>query len=150
VKEFQADEEDPDRPIESYSGILGYTYDDFPLCIVDPILEPLNKIDWQEYARVAEFGDPRKLSLEIDNAEQQISISDDEVRLEEILDQTNFVDVYADCPGDQGPASGTLYSFFRKGSISEDFLKKGIRALVEACQEDFAMLKQRSNANTGA
>jgi hypothetical protein len=80
--------------------------------------------------------------LRIDDSEQHLTITDG-FRLENLLDQTGVVNVYFDCPEDQGPASGTLYSFFRRESDSDDLLRTYIKALVEACRADFAMLKQR-------
>lgn len=141
MKIFERDEEDEDRAIESYPGILGYVTDDYPLCVVDQVLEPLNEINWYQYASVAEFGEARTLIFRIGDAEHQITIGD-EVRLEDILDQTTFVDVYSDFPDDQGMCSMSLYPIFRIDAVSEETLKNGIRALVEVLKADCSALKQ--------
>jgi hypothetical protein len=140
VNKFEPDENDTDRDIESYPGLLGYTASEFPLKITDPILRPLEEIDWDKYSSLADFGETRTLSFKIDNAEQLFTIIDDRVRLEEILEETNLVDVQVDCPEDQVMTTTSFYLFFKKASVSDEFLKKGIRALVDVLRADIAML----------
>ena len=141
VKIFERDEEDEDREIESYPGILGHASDDYPLSVLDPVLEPLNEIDWHQYASVAEFGEARTLIFRIGDTQHQITIGD-EVRLEDILDQTTFVDVYSDFPDDQGMTSMSFYPFFKVDGVSDEYTKNGIRALVEVLKADCAALRQ--------
>jgi hypothetical protein len=134
------DNEDRERPIETYPGYLGLTWDgDF---LAGAELEPLKNIDLTKYSElVDEHGGERELNVKLSSGDIKIAFNayDD---VAHILDKLPTVTVYLDNgPPDAGPASAGICLFFITDGVSEPELDESIAALATALKSDFVSLK---------
>jgi hypothetical protein len=132
--------DDYERPIETYPGYLGLTYDgDF---LAQPELLPLKEFDLRTYSElVDEHGGTRQVKLRLPTGPITIQFNayDD---ISNILDQLPTVKVYLDNgPPDAGPASGGTCLFFIADDVGEFELKTSIAALATALKSDLCALE---------
>jgi hypothetical protein len=137
------DNDDYERPIESYPGYLGHFYDG----TFSPGLElkPLDDFDFRKYSGIVdENGGVRRLSLVLNFGTVPILFNayDD---IGHTLDQLPTIKVYLDNgPPDAGPASGGIILFFTAAGFTEQAVEQSIIALVRLLEADLALLEERS------
>ena len=134
--------DDRERPIETYPGYLGLSYDGS--IDLQPELAALEDFDFQEYNNFVEGNGRRQLSVALSSGTFSI-VLEDSADISNILDQLPTVKVYLDNgPPDAGPASGGICLFFIADGTSEDELKVSIAALATALKLDLAALQNNS------
>jgi hypothetical protein len=137
---FVWENDDYERPIETYPGYLGLMYDGSFL--PEQELRPLEGFNLTRYSElVDEHGGTRQLNLILPTGTIKIAFSayDDIAR---ILDQLPTIKVYLDNgPPDGGPASGGTYLFFIADGTNDLDLEVSITALAEALKSDLGELE---------
>jgi hypothetical protein len=142
------DNDDRERPIETYPGYLGLTWDgDFH---AQPELKPLHDFDLMQYSElVDDLGGERQLDIVLPSGPMAILFSAYD-GIASLLDQLPTVKVYLDNgPPDAGPASGGTCLFFIADGVSERDLEASIAALASALKSDFASLKRARAERSG-
>jgi hypothetical protein len=137
------DNDDYERPIESYPGYLGLFYDG--TFSSGPELKPLDDFDFQKYSEIVdENGGARRLSLVLDCGTVPILFNAYD-NIGHTLDQLPTIKVYLDNgPPDAGPASGGIILFFVADGFTEPAVEQSIIALVGLLEADLALLEESS------
>ena len=142
------DNDDYERPIETYEGYLGHWFDGS--LFAEPELAPLAKFDFDKYTELVEecCDGERQLSIALPSGPITISYSAYD-GIVEILDQLRTVKVCIDNgPPDAGPASGATVVFFIADGISKSELENSITAVAKALESDFSALARANNGHT--
>jgi hypothetical protein len=137
------DNDDCERPLESYPGYLGVLYDGSFIC--EPELAILRSFDFREYSElVDQHGGKRLLKVPLPSGVATVEFEsyDDLAR---ILDQLPTIEVRLDLgPPDAGPASGGLYVFFVAAGVSREDVKDSVCQLTQSLGADWQeMLKKK-------
>ena len=134
------DTDDYERPIETYPGYLGLTYDG--TFLTEPELQPLQGFEFGKYSELVDsLGGERRLGVHLASGPTTILFNayND---IAQILDQLPTVKVLLDNgPPDAGPASGGTCVFFIADGVSKTDLSASIAALATALNSDFALLE---------
>src|SRR5271166_1841803 len=119
------DNDDQERPIETYSGYLGLTYDGY--FDAQSELKLFQDFDLRKYSEfVDEHGGERQLNIPSPAGPMTIVFSAYH-EIASLLDKLPTVKVCLDNgPPNAGPASGGIYVFFIADGVSEAELKESI------------------------
>ena len=138
--------EDPERPVESYPGYLGFYFDgDY---LLEAELKPLLAFPWGEY-RDLEVGpalsSKRTIEFSVGTTLSSLTFERDTIDLISFLDQLPTVVVtYDEDGGDLGPASGGVLTVWENEKFSLSEIAQSVKSCLVSLERDFEILKAPS------